>query len=93
MNTKLFVFNASCAYSFDQKNNNPCEQLLVGGTGNQIEEPKRSNLNGTIVKVDPSPDMIRQTQEKIVPLSNVELVCATVQDYPRRSISVEGSIS
>ncbi|MEM9389019.1 MAG: class I SAM-dependent methyltransferase [Bacteroidota bacterium] len=61
-----------------------CDQLLVAGcgTGNEILAFKRSGFDGTILGVDPSPDMIRQAREKTSDLSKTELFCGVVDDLP-----------
>ena len=62
----------------------PCDRLLVAGcgTGNEIVALKKSGFGGTILGIDPSPDMIRQAREKTSDLSKTELFCGVLDDLP-----------
>lgn len=55
--------------------------LVVGcGTGNEIERFIHTSEPWTITGVDPSPEMIRQAQEKLQSYNNVTLVQGVVTD-------------
>lgn len=63
------------------RDTNKKDLLVVGcGTGNEIERFIKTPENWTITGIDPSPEMIKQANDKFKNLNNVTLITGLVSD-------------